>query len=143
MEYRDYYKILEVDPHAGVDEIKKAHRKLARRYHPDVNPNDPAAAERFAEINEAHEVLTDAEKRAKYDRLGASWRAHQQTGEGKDFDWSEWLSPAHKSGDSANLAEILRNSQRRSGFSDFFEAVFGGWNPLGLTRSKGRITIKG
>ncbi len=129
MEYRDYYKILEVDPHAGVDEIKKAYRKLARRYHPDVNPNDKAAAERYAEINEANEVLTDPQKRARYDRLGSTWRAHQQAGGDKEFNWREWLSPAHPSGDSVNLDEILSRSPRSSGFSDFFELVFGGMEP--------------
>lgn len=129
MEYRDYYKVLDIDSHASVDEVKKAYRKLARRYHPDVNPNDKIAAERFTEINEANEVLTDAEKRAKYDRLGSSWRTHQQAGEGKDFDWSEWLSPTHQSSGAANVEEILRNSQRSSGFSDFFEVVFGGMPP--------------
>ena len=88
MEYKDYYKILGVDKNASADDIKKAYRKLARKYHPDVNPNDKVAEERFKEINEANEVLTDAEKRTKYDRLGSSWQAYQRTGGGGGFDWS-------------------------------------------------------
>lgn len=138
MEYRDYYKILDVDSHASVDEIKKAYRKLARRYHPDINPNDKTAAERFTEINEANEVLTDPEKRAKYDRLSSSWRTHQQTSEGKNFEWSEWLSSAHKSGEPVNLEEILGNSNRSSGFSDFFEVVFGGMPPTRTSPEQGQ-----
>lgn len=138
MDYKDYYKVLDVDLHASVDEIKKAYRKLARRYHPDVNPNDKVAAEHFAEINEANEVLTDAEKRARYDRLGSNWRAHQQTSEGKEFDWSEWISAAHKNGGLVNLDEILKNSNRSGGFSDFFEVVFGGMPPTHSTAEQGQ-----
>lgn len=138
MDYRDYYKVLDVDSHASVDEIRKAYRKLARRYHPDVNPNDKVAAEHFTEINEANEVLTDSEKRAKYDRLGSSWRAHQQMGGGKEFDWSEWLSSAYKSGDSLNLEEILAKINRSGGFSDFFEVVFGGMPPTQPNTEQGQ-----
>lgn len=138
MDYRDYYKVLDVDSHASVDEIRKAYRKLARRYHPDVNPNDKVAAEHFTEINEANEVLTDSEKRAKYDRLGSSWRAHQQMGGGKEFDWREWLSSAHKSGDSLNLEEILAKINRSGGFSDFFEVVFGGMPPTQPNTEQGQ-----
>ena len=71
MEYKDYYKTLGVDKKASQKEIKKAYRRLARKYHPDVNPGDQAAEARFKEINEAHEVLSDPEKRQKYDQFGA------------------------------------------------------------------------
>jgi DnaJ-class molecular chaperone len=74
MEYKDYYKILGLDKAASDKEVKKAFRKLARQYHPDMNPDDPKAEDRFKEINEAYEVLSDPEKRAKYDRLGADWQ---------------------------------------------------------------------
>ena len=78
MEYKDYYKILGVDRNAGEKEIKRAYRRLARQFHPDVNPGDKHAEEKFKEINEAYEVLSDPEKRAKYDRLGASWQQWQR-----------------------------------------------------------------
>src|SRR3954453_5138804 len=74
MEYKDYYKILNVARGASADEIKKAFRKLARKYHPDVNPGDKKAEEKFKEINEAYEVLSDEGKRKKYDTLGPNWQ---------------------------------------------------------------------
>ena len=73
MEYKDYYKILGVAHEASSDEIKKAFRKLARKHHPDVNPGDKKAEEKFKEINEAYEVLSDSDKRRKYDTLGPNW----------------------------------------------------------------------
>lgn len=74
MAYIDYYKILGVDKRASQDDIKKAFRKLARKYHPDLNPNDPSAKDKFQEINEANEVLSDPEKRKKYDEYGEHWK---------------------------------------------------------------------
>ncbi len=121
MEYKDYYNTLDVDPVTEVEEIKKAYRKLARRYHPDVNPDDPAAQERFKEITEAHEVLTDLEKRAKYDRLSANWPADDPS----NFDWSQWISGMEPDA-PLNLDEVLRSrGGRSSDFSDFYEAFFG------------------
>src|SRR6185295_11086078 len=93
MEYKDYYKTLGVSKSATQDEIKKAYRKLAVKYHPDKNPGDKKAEEKFKEVNEANEVLSDAEKRKKYDELGENWRSYQQHGgQGGDFDWSQWAN---------------------------------------------------
>ena len=74
MGYIDYYKVLGVDKGASQDDIKKAYKKLARKYHPDLNPNDPDAQRKFQEINEANEVLSDPEKRKKYDSYGENWK---------------------------------------------------------------------
>lgn len=139
MEYKDYYKILGVNKQASLDEIKKTYRKLARKYHPDVNPGDKAAEERFKEINEAHAVLTDPEARAKYERLGSSWDAYQRTGAQGGFDWSQWVSGFNTAGGQINLDDIWYGSSGSGSgsFSDFFEAIFGGMG-LGQTRSTPR-----
>jgi curved DNA-binding protein len=119
MEFKDYYALLAIEKIAGSDEIKKAYRKLARKYHPDVNPGNEEAAQHFNEINEAHAVLTDPERRAKYDQLAASWRLHQQNNTDQDFDWSQWLTNVD------NAATGLETDEGKpSGYSDFFEAIF-------------------
>ena len=130
MEYKDYYKILGVDRNAEEKEIKKAYRKLARQHHPDVNPGDKVAEERFKGINEAYEVLSDPEKRQKYDQLGSSWQQWQRTGRDPGgFDWSQWSSGAQPGGgvrveyrDLGDLGDIFGGRD----FSDFFQSVFGG-----------------
>ena len=87
MDYKDYYKILGVDKKASQDEIKKAYRKLAVKYHPDKNPGDKASEAKFKEMNEANEVLSDPEKRKKYDTLGENWQHYQHGGgSAQDFD---------------------------------------------------------
>lgn len=119
MEFKDYYALLSIEKIAGSDEIKKAYRKLARKYHPDVNPGDEEAAQHFNEINEANAVLTDPERRAKYDQLEASWRLHQQSKTDQDFDWSQWLTNAD------NTSTGLETDEGEpSGYSDFFESIF-------------------
>jgi curved DNA-binding protein len=132
MAYIDYYKILGVDKNASQDDIKKAFRKLARKYHPDLNPNDPSAKDKFQEINEANEVLSDPEKRKKYDEYGEHWKhadefeaqkkARQHTGgggggfSGFGGDGSSYWYSSDGEGFSGGDA---------GGFSDFFESMFG------------------
>jgi curved DNA-binding protein len=137
MEYKDYYQVLGVDRDADEQEIKRAYRKLALKYHPDKNPDDQSAEERFKEINEAYEVLGDPEKRAKYDQLGSSYRQWERMGgQPGDFDWSQWAggrgAPGGVRVEFGDLGDIFGG-----GFSDFFNTVFGGGRP-GQTGFGGR-----
>ena len=126
MAYIDYYNILGVDKTATQDDIKKAFRKLARKYHPDLNPNDPSAKEKFQAINEANEVLSDPEKRKKYDAYGENW---------KHADEFEAQQKAYQGGGGTGGAEYWYSTDGQhftsgfggnaSGFSDFFEELFG------------------
>ncbi len=126
MDFKDYYKILGLAKTATADEIKKAYRKLAVKYHPDKNPNDKSAEEKFKEINEANEVLGNAEKRKKYDELGENWKYYQQSGQpgnqGQDFDWSKYTNRGGNNSHSYTTGEQFNGGD----FSDFFENIFGG-----------------
>jgi curved DNA-binding protein len=141
MDYKDYYKILGVDKKASQDEIKKAYRKLAVKYHPDKNKDNAEAENKFKEINEANEVLRDKEKRKKYDELGENWKYYQQSG-GADqgFDFSQY---ANQGGGGRQQQYTYSNEPGggfgdAGGFSDFFETLFGqGFGGGGQTRSKG------
>jgi len=128
MEYIDYYKILETDETSSLDEIIKAYRKLARRFHPDVNPGNEEAHNHYQKIHEANQVLSNPETRAKYDRLRASWEAHQQSDDAaaNEFDWTPW---------QVNLED----DSQPSGLSPFFDAIFTGMelNPVNLDTNKG------
>jgi curved DNA-binding protein len=123
MEYKDYYKILGVDRSASKEEIKRAYRQLALKYHPDKNPGDKRAEGRFKEINEAYDVLGDSAKRSKYDQLGSSYRAWERTGgQPSGFDWSQWArgTPGGVRIEVGDIGDLF------GGFSDFFNAIFGG-----------------
>jgi curved DNA-binding protein len=150
MEYRDYYKILGVDRNASEKEIKRAYRKLAREFHPDVNPNDEKAEEKFKEINEANEVLGDSEKRSKYDQLGTNWQQWQRTGRDPgNFDWSQWTTGAPggmRVEWSGDLGDLFGGGGGAT-FSDFFRAIFGGAGGArqagGPFRTTGRRVTRG
>ncbi len=124
MIFIDYYKILGIDRTATPKEIKNAYRKLARKYHPDLNPNDKDAKRNFQQINEANEVLGDPEKRKKYDQYGKDWqhaeqfeKAKQQQGQSSDF-----------------RGQRSSETQYEGDFSDFFESMFGGYPGAGRNR---------
>ncbi|MDB5020881.1 MAG: molecular chaperone DnaJ [Pedobacter sp.] len=136
MAFIDYYKVLGLDKTASQDEIKKAYRKFARKYHPDLNPNDKEANRQFQEINEAHEALSDPEKRKKYDEYGENW---------KQADQFEAANKAQGRGSSAgnpfgNGGGGFSGADFGGGgdFSDFFESMFGGAGG----RSSGRRSPK-
>jgi curved DNA-binding protein len=137
MEFKDYYSILGVNKSASADEIKKAFRKLAVRYHPDKNIGNKAAEEKFKEINEAYQVLSDSEKRNKYDELGENWKYNRQYGGGTDdFDWSKWGNQKKRKSQAFNGENIFGEEGE---FSDFFEYVFGnGFGKRSNRQSKGQ-----
>ncbi len=143
MEYKDYYQILGVGRESSEKDIKRAYRKLAHQYHPDKNPDNKEAEETFKEINEAYEVLGDPEKRAKYDRLGSSYREWaRRGGTPGDFDWSQWASGPGgvrvEVGDLGDLEDLFSG-----GFSDFFNSIFGGGRGFGETGRTARMPRRG
>ena len=138
MDFKDYYKILGVPEKATADEIKKAYRKLAIKHHPDKNQGDKKAEEKFKELNEANEVLSDPEKRKKYDELAENLKYHKNTGNGNEnFDWSKWSG--QQGGGFGNSRGGSFNEDE--GFSDFFESIFG--SHFGGGGSRQNVQMKG
>jgi DnaJ-class molecular chaperone len=148
VDFKDYYATLGVPKTATEKEIKQAFRKLARKYHPDVNPGDKAAEARFKEINEANEVLGDPEKRKKYDELGANWRAYEQAqrsggaGAGGANPFAQWGSSPGGGGfrpmTEDEVSEMFGGDD--SPFSDFFKTFFGGADLGGERHGRTRAT---
>jgi curved DNA-binding protein len=128
MEFKDYYQILGIPPDADEKTIRQAFRKLARQYHPDVNPGDRAAEEQFKAINEANQVLSDPEQRKKYDALRSQYQRWQQSGRRpQDFNWQEWSARPgegvyERYGTVDDLGDLFGDE---SPFSDFFTTIFG------------------
>lgn len=123
MEYKDYYKILGVDRNADADAIKKAYRKLARQHHPDVNKNNKQSEERFKEINEANDVLSDPEKRKVYDQLGANYQQYRQNGgDPRNYDWSQWAQQPGAQNAGGRTGGV---NYEDIDFSDLMGSIFG------------------
>jgi curved DNA-binding protein len=130
MSFIDYYEILGINKNATEEDIKKAYRKLARKLHPDVNPNDKSAHEKFQKINEANEVLSDPEKRKKYDQYGENWE------HGEEYEQAR-----RSQGRSANAGgQNFSGGFEESDFSDFFGSMFGG---SGGSRRAGQTKFRG
>ena len=129
MDYKDYYAILGLRRKASASDIKKAYRKMARKFHPDVNSGDAAAEQKFKEINEAYAVLSDGTKRRTYDKFGAQWKQYEQSGQ--SFDWSQWYNAGgaeRQQGRTVSPEEFeqMFGGGGGSSFSDFFQQLFGG-----------------
>ena len=139
VQFRDYYEVLGLNKNASASDIKSAFRKQARKYHPDVNPGDKSAEEKFKELNEAYTVLSDREKRQRYDHLGANWKA------GSDFTpppgWEQAPGGYQDFGDLFGAAGTGRGAT--GGFSDFFESLFGGGRGARAGRSGAGFAMRG
>ncbi len=133
MNYIDYYKILGLDKKASQNDIKKAYRKLARKYHPDVNPNDKEAERKFKEINEANEVLSNPEHRKKYDAYGKDWM------HANEIEKAKQQQRGRQRAYSTHSFEDFEDS----GFSDFFQSMFGGGRSSGRGFDGGQVQFKG
>lgn len=129
MEFIDYYKILEIDKNATADDIKKAYRKLARKLHPDLNPNDKEAQKKFQQVNEANEVLSDPEKRKKYDQYGKDWQHAEQ------FEKQRQNRPRQHTHSTENFSG---GDFSNGDFSSFFESMFGGGAGQRQTKFRGQ-----
>jgi DnaJ-class molecular chaperone len=146
MEFKDYYSTLGVTKTASQKEIKQAFRKLARKYHPDVNPGDKAAETRFKEINEAYEVLGDSPKRKKYDELGANWRMYeQQAGAAPGAPGGQWSG--NFGGGRGGFRTMTQEEMEEmfgstNPFSDFFNTFFGGDFESGPGRRSSRARTR-
>jgi curved DNA-binding protein len=145
MEFKDYYATLGVQKTASEKEIKQAFRKLARKYHPDVNPGDKASEAKFKELNEANEVLSDPDKRRKYDELGSNWRAYEQAGAGgpgggPHGGWNVNAGGAPGGFRTMTPEEMRDMFGEGDPFSDFFHTFFGGSmaDPAEETGRRGR-----
>lgn len=119
MDFIDYYKVLGIDKNASTDDIKKAYRKLARKYHPDLNPNDKEAEMNFKKVNEANEVLSDPDKRKKYDQYGKDWQ------HAEEFEKAKRSRAQRPQGDYSGYT-YSHSGDSAQDFSDFFESMFGG-----------------
>jgi DnaJ-class molecular chaperone len=148
MEFKDYYATLGVSKTATDKEIKQSYRKLARKFHPDVNPGDKQAEQRFKEINEAYEVLGDPNKRRKYDELGANWRLYEQAeaqgGPNPFAGWSVNMGGGPGGGAGGGFRTMTQEEMEElfgetTPFSDFFTTFFGGMGGTSAARgARGR-----
>jgi DnaJ-class molecular chaperone len=158
MDFKDYYSTLGVAKTATAKEIKAAYRKLARKHHPDVNPGDKSAEGKIKDLNEAYEVLSDADKRKKYDELGANWRAYEQAGPGAGAGagYARGFDPSQGGGWNVNFggggggSRTMTEEEMRdmfgggaSPFSDFFNTFFGGGQQAEEPRGRARSTRGG
>ena len=129
MAYIDYYKILGVGKNASADDIKKAYRKLARKLHPDLNPNDKESHRKFQELNEANEVLSDPEKRAKYDKYGKNWKQgeeYEKAQQQYEQQWGQQQWGGTGSAGAGGQTFYTQGDFSDDDFSDFFHSMFGG-----------------
>ncbi|MCX6064815.1 MAG: J domain-containing protein [Chloroflexi bacterium] len=142
MDYKDYYQILGVARTASADEIRAAYRKLALKYHPDRNPGDKQAEDKFKEMNEAYQVLSDPQKRARYDQLGSDYTNYQRGGgQPGGFDWNKWYTSGGAGGQQVNFDDLFGGGAGASGgggFSDFFSAIFGGMGGMAGGEARNR-----
>lgn len=132
MEFIDYYKVLGIDKNASVDDIKKAYRKLARKHHPDLNPNDEAAKQKFQQLNEANEVLSDPEKRKKYDQYGKDWQ------HAEEFEKAN--QQRQQQGSRSSSTHGNYGFEEDQDFSEYFNSMFGGRSGAG---SRGQAKFRG